>query len=56
MKKCLFTLFMLSVLCLSSCTYTISMVQSDGESTDAVDATSDPDPVISPTVTVPVTP
>lgn len=53
----LFAAFMLSVLCLTACTYSITMVHTQGEATDVVDetATNTPSTTVSPTVSVPAT-
>ena len=47
-------IFMLALL--SSCTYSITMVHTQGEATDVVDetATNTPSTTVSPTVTVPL--
>ena len=51
----LFTAFMLNILCLTSCTYSITMVHTQGEATDVVDetATNTPSTSVTPTVTIP---
>lgn len=51
----LFSAFMLSVLCLTACTYSITMVHTEGTATDVVDetATNTPSTSITPTVTIP---
>lgn len=52
--KNLFILLLMS-LSLTSCTYSVSMMHSEG-STDTLDENQTADPNISPTVNVPVTP
>ena len=52
--KYLFVSLLMS-LCLTSCTYSVSMQHSVG-STDTVDEDQAASPTVSPTITVPVTP
>ncbi len=51
----LFAAFMLSVLCLTGCTYSITMVHTEGQATDVVDetATNTPSTSVTPTVSIP---
>jgi hypothetical protein len=48
----LFLTFMLSILCLTACTYSITMVHTEGEAQDVVDETATNTP--STSVSVPV--
>lgn len=49
------TLYILSwTLFLSSCSYSITMVHTQGQATDVVDETQTAEPDISPTLSVPV--
>lgn len=52
MKYSLFAAFMLSLLCLTGCTYSITMVHTQGEAQDVVDETATNTP--STSVSVPV--
>ena len=52
MKKSLLVGFMLSLLCLTGCTYSITMVHTEGTATDVVDETATNTP--STSVSVPV--
>lgn len=56
MKFYLFSLFMLSMV-LTGCTYSITMVHTEGTATDVVDetATNTPSTSITPTVSIPAT-
>lgn len=51
----LFTAFTLSVLALTGCTYSITMVHTEGTATDVVDqtATNTPSTSVTPTVSIP---
>jgi ABC-type lipoprotein release transport system permease subunit len=57
MKFYLFSLFMLGMVCLTGCTYSITMVHTEGTATDVVDetATNTPSTSITPTVSIPAT-
>ena len=52
----LLIILVLSAFCLSSCTYSITMVHTQGEATDVVDetATNSPSTSVAPTVTIPM--
>ena len=52
MKKSLLVSFMLSLLCLTGCTYSITLVHTEGTATDVVDETATNTPTTS--VSVPV--
>lgn len=54
MKNSLFLSFIYSTLALTSCTYSITMVHTEGTATDVVDETATNQP--STSVTVPITP
>ena len=43
-------------LCLTGCTYNVSMAHTQGTATDTIDDTASNTPNISPNVTVPLTP
>lgn len=43
-------------LCLTGCTYNVSMAHTEGMATDTIDDTASNTPNIAPTVTVPLTP
>lgn len=49
-------LFVLSLVLLSSCTYSVNLVHSHGTATDVIDDGDTATPDISPTVTVPLSP
>lgn len=51
----LFVSFTLSIFCLTGCTYSITMVHTEGTASDVVDetATNTPSTSITPTVTIP---
>ena len=55
MKFYLFSLFMLGMVCLTGCTYSITMVPTEGTATDVVDetATNTPSTSVTPTVSIP---
>lgn len=54
MKKNKMILFIiLSLITLSSCTYTISMVHTEGQASDVIDETATPTANVSPQVTIP---
>lgn len=44
------------LLCMTSCTYNVSMAHTQGTATDTIDDTASNTPNVSPTVTVPLTP
>jgi hypothetical protein len=48
-------LFMITILCLVSCTYSITMVHTQGEASDVVDetATNTPSTIVTPTFSIP---
>jgi hypothetical protein len=46
-------LAIIALVVLSSCTYTISMVHTEGQASDVIDETSTPTANVSPTVTIP---
>jgi hypothetical protein len=50
MNKLIFGLFLL----FSSCTYTITLVHTQGQATDVVDDTNTPTAHVSPTLNIPV--
>lgn len=52
MKLYLFMFCTVVALCVVSCTYNISMVHTQGESTDAVDSNAHPE--VNPVITVPL--
>lgn len=57
MKSCLFSVFMLSLLCLTGCTYSITMVHTEGTASDVVDDTDTPSVTAStPNPTTPAVP
>jgi hypothetical protein len=47
---------MISILCLSACTYSITMVHTEGEASDVVDENQSAHPNISPDISLPITP
>lgn len=51
----LFTACIASILCLTACTYSITMVHTQGEATDVVDETASNTPTtsVTPTVSIP---
>jgi len=56
MKKfCLFSNLMLSMLYLTGCTYSITMVHTEGQAADVVDetATNTPSTSVTPTISIP---
>ena len=55
MKCYLFSLFMMGMVCLTGCTYSITMVHTEGTATDVVDetATNTPSTSVTPTVSIP---
>lgn len=55
MKKKLFPLYIVSLLCLNGCTYSITMVHTQGEATDVVDETASntPSTSVSPNISIP---
>lgn len=57
MKCYLFSLFIMGMVCLTGCTYSITMVHTEGTATDVVDetATNTPSTSITPTVSIPAT-
>jgi len=44
------------LLCMTSCTYNVSMAHTSGTADDVIDDTASNSPNVSPTVTVPLTP
>jgi hypothetical protein len=44
------------LLCMTSCTYNVSMAHTSGTADDVIDDTASNTPNVSPTVTVPLTP
>jgi len=46
-------LAIIALFALSSCTYTISQVHTEGQASDVIDETSTPTANVSPTVTIP---
>lgn len=48
-------LLLISLLALTSCTYSITMVHTEGQATDVVDETATNSPDVSPTVSIPAT-
>ena len=46
-------ILLLSLICLSSCTYTISMVHTQGEASDVIDETSSASAKVDPQVNIP---
>lgn len=55
MKTYFFTIICFGFFSLSSCTYSINMIHSEGESTDAVSETQSATPDIKPSLTIPAT-
>ena len=57
MKCYLFSFFMLGMVCLTGCTYSITMVHTEGTATDVVDetATNTPSTSVTPTISIPAT-
>lgn len=53
MKIFLFAIMCCGLLTLSCCTYSINMIHSQGQSTDAVDETQSATPDIRPTLSIP---
>lgn len=49
-------IFLLCLLCLSACTYNVSMAHTQGTATDTIDDTASNNPNVSPTLTVPLKP
>lgn len=52
-KFILFLCFKITTLCLIGCTYSITMVHTEGTASDVVDETTTPSTSINPTVTIP---
>ncbi len=52
--KTLIVIFFASISLLTGCTYSITMVHTQGQATDVVDETQTAKPDVSPTVSVPV--
>jgi hypothetical protein len=46
-------ILLLSLICLSSCTYTISMVHTQGEASDVIDETNSASAKVDPQVNIP---
>ncbi len=53
MKKCFLSSFITGLILFSSCTYTITMVHTEGSATDVVDDTATNNPVISTSIPTP---
>lgn len=55
MKKINFLALLSLVFTLSSCTYSINMIHTQGEASDVVDENQTADPKIDPTINIPTT-
>lgn len=56
MKTSAISLFLFLSAALTSCTYNVSLVHSEGQATDVIDTAQTPTSDLSPTITIPTIP